>query len=292
MAQLTNEELANIAHDYYLSKLNIAEISQKYSISRYLITKALDTAQEKGIVKISIQQQAKRNQDLEREFQHLFHLKEVIILQNHSTTNQDNEAIVSYAAEQIESYIKGSNKIGMTWGTLMLDIVNHFTPVERPDLTFVQLLGQIVNGDRRKQPIVQEAADKFNAQSRLLPAPLYVLHPKFLTALKKEPFYQTLEEEYDNLNLLFSGIGTFQSFKVNKYLNQDYGSELLQDIDQGKIAGMMFGRPYDINGHFFANFDDHLCGISLEALRKVPVRFVIVKNRFKVNALLVPCELA
>ncbi len=39
MAQLTDEQLADIAHDFYLSKLNIGEISQKYNLSRYLITK-------------------------------------------------------------------------------------------------------------------------------------------------------------------------------------------------------------------------------------------------------------
>lgn len=48
MSQLTNDQLANIAHDFYISKLNIAEISSKYQLSRYLIGKALDEAQEKG----------------------------------------------------------------------------------------------------------------------------------------------------------------------------------------------------------------------------------------------------
>ena len=40
MAQLTDEQLANIAHDFYLSQLNIADISQKYDLSRYLIAKS------------------------------------------------------------------------------------------------------------------------------------------------------------------------------------------------------------------------------------------------------------
>ena len=80
MAQLTDEQLADIAHDFYLSKLNIGEISQKYNLSRYLITKALDDAEMRGIVKIQITQGVKRNQLLEREFQKKFGLKEVFIL--------------------------------------------------------------------------------------------------------------------------------------------------------------------------------------------------------------------
>lgn len=69
MAQLTDQELAGIAHDFYLSKLNIAEISQKYDLSRYLIAKALEDAENRGIVKIQITHRIKRNQQLEREFQ-------------------------------------------------------------------------------------------------------------------------------------------------------------------------------------------------------------------------------
>ena len=51
MTQLSDEELASIAHDFYLSKLNIAEISEKYDLSRYIITKALEDAEQRGIVK-------------------------------------------------------------------------------------------------------------------------------------------------------------------------------------------------------------------------------------------------
>ena len=120
MAQLTDEELASIAHDYYLSKLNIADISQKYNLSRYLITKALDDAEEKQIVRISIKRGVKRNEDLERKLQNRFSLKEVIVLNNLDTTNQDNEAIVSYAAKEIQSYLKSAKSAGMTWGTLMI----------------------------------------------------------------------------------------------------------------------------------------------------------------------------
>ncbi|GAB7168080.1 hypothetical protein TUA1478L_00760 [Lactiplantibacillus plantarum] len=46
--------LIGIAHDYYLSKINIAEISKKYQVSRYLISKYLDEAMATGLVKINI----------------------------------------------------------------------------------------------------------------------------------------------------------------------------------------------------------------------------------------------
>ena len=51
MTLLTDEQIANIAHDYFLSKLNIAEISKKYNLSRYLIAKAIDRSEERRVGK-------------------------------------------------------------------------------------------------------------------------------------------------------------------------------------------------------------------------------------------------
>lgn len=286
MAQLTDEELASIAHDYYLSKLNIADISQKYNLSRYLITKALDDAEEKQIVQISIKRGVKRNEDLERKLQNRFSLKEVIVLNNLDTTNQDNEAIVSYAAKEIQSYLKSAKSAGMTWGTLMRDIINNFQEEQRPDLTFVQLLGQTINSDKRKNSLEQLAAQKYNSQSLLLPAPIYVINPTFLKEIKQEPFYQSLEEYYEKLDVIFSGVGTYEAFSTNKYVQKYYQKQLFKDISTEDIVGMIFGRPYNINGEFLGDFDQHTCGISLEDIMKTPVRFLVVKNRFKSKALL------
>lgn len=286
MAQLTNDTLAGIAHDYYLSKLNIADISQKYNLSRYLVSKALDEAQSRGIVQISIQQQTKRDFELERKFQTKFNLKEVFILKNLDTTNNDNEAIVDFAAQQIQNYAKGSHNIGMTWGTLIRDIIHSFKEEERNNLNFIQLCGQTFNSNSRKKPLAQEAATRFNANAYTLPAPLYVKNPELITNIHQEPFYQYLEKYFQKLDLIFAGIGTFQSIQVNQFFMENYAPILFKNIDVSKIAGLIFGRPYDINGNFFSEINDHICSISQNDIFNTPNRFVVVKNRFKADALL------
>lgn len=286
MTQLTDEELANIAHDFYLNKFNIADISKKYNLSRYLITKALDEAEKDGIVKISINSGVKRREDLERDFQNKFGLKEAVILSDLETTNQDNEAIVTYAAKQIQAYIKSSKNIGITWGTLLRDIIDNFDEEKRPDLSFIQLLGQPINSDSRKNTLVQLAAQKYGANSFGLPAPLYVLHSNFLKNIQNEPFFQTLDKYYEKLDLTISGLGTFDSFAVNKYMKDNYEKNIFNNIDTSQIAGMIYGRPYDINGNFLGDFDKCTCGINLQEIKNVPIRFTIVKNRFKTQALI------
>ncbi|MBP2057685.1 DNA-binding transcriptional regulator LsrR (DeoR family) [Lactobacillus colini] len=286
MEQLRDEELANIAHDYYLSRLTIGEIVKKYNLSRYLISRALDEAQQKGIVKISIKRKIKRNAKLEAQIKNKFDLKEVIVLKTRETTNQDNEALVSYAAEQVQAYLNTAQNAGVTWGTLVHDVINNFEEDKRENLTFVQLVGQPINSIARKNPLVQVAAAKYDANFRLLPAPLYAVHPELLTAIKNEPFYQTINDYYNNLDLIFSGIGTLASFSVSTYTKENYEKVLFKNIPEDKVAGMIFGRAYDINGRLLGDIDNHICGISIEQIMQTPVRFVIVKNRFKTSALL------
>lgn len=286
MTQLTDEQLANIAHDYYLSKLNIADISQKYSLSRYLITKSLDDAQDKGIVKINIYQNTKRDEKLERKFLQLFDLKDVFILRNLDTKNQDNEAMVTFAAEQLQNYLKSAKVVGLTWGTLIRDIINNFNEENHEDLTFVQLLGQAVNSSKRKNPLIQDAAEKFNAKCLTLPAPLYAIHPTLIKEIQKEPFYQHIKNYYKKIDLLFASVGTLQSVESSQFFMKYYEKKLFANNNKNKIAGMIFGRPFDINGNFMNQIEPHICGISLDDIMKTPIRFVIVKNRFKEDALL------
>ena len=52
------------------------------------------------------------------------------------------------------------------------------------------------------------------------------------------------------------------------------------------VAGMIMGRPYNIQGEFFPNFEHHICGISMKDIMATPIRFCVVRNRFKSEALL------
>lgn len=49
---------------------------------------------------------------------------------------------------------------------------------------------------------------------------------------------------------------------------------------------MIMGRPYNIKGEFFPDFEQHICGISMNDIMKTPIRFCVVRNRFKSEALL------
>lgn len=68
MAEQTNTDLLiNIAQDFYINQLTIADISTKYQVSRYKISKYLDEALAKNIVSITIRSPFARSQELEKQ---------------------------------------------------------------------------------------------------------------------------------------------------------------------------------------------------------------------------------
>lgn len=285
MSQLTDDQLANVAHDFYISKLNIAEISSKYQLSRYLIGKALDEAQERGIVQISIKNGSfKREPELERKIQDKYHLKDVFILHKMETKIEDDEALTTYTAKRLQNVLTTNHVIGFTWGTTLLDIVNNLHGTERPDLYFVQLLGWPVNASMRKNPLEQRLADKFDANSISLPLPLYGQNIEFCQNARKEPFYKLADKYYQRLDLIVSGVGTLEALDDDRFLKKFYKENLFSAY-YDQIAGFIFGRPYDIHGELFSSIQPHICGITDKELRQVPTRLVVEKNRFKSKAL-------
>ncbi|GFZ26862.1 sugar-binding transcriptional regulator [Lactobacillus corticis] len=287
MIQLSDEQLANIANDYYLNDLNLEEITHKYSLSRYLVSKALKDAKDRGVIQISIQTDGfRRNRELEYIFKKNFNLKEVFILRKTDTKMEDQENLVRFAAMQLQKHIKKSKNVGLTWGTTLLDVINNFQVNNYPDLKFIQLLGITVELGHRKDTLVKTAAKKFNAKYEQLPAPLYCLNSTIIQASKKEPIFSHIFKSYPNLDLIISAIGTIESIDENEFMAEYYKPTLFKDIPTDQIAGFIFGRPYTIDGKVFNAIDDHIWGISQKDILKTPDRFIIEKNRFKAEALL------
>ena len=134
-------QLADIARDYYLGQLTITQLSEKYQLSRYLITKALNEARAAGIVRITINSPIDRNTELETRFAELFPHTNTMIIKDAATTNADIENIIDFAAAEIQRHIKGSEIVGVSWGGTLMNIINRFQTDVRDDLIFTQFMG-------------------------------------------------------------------------------------------------------------------------------------------------------
>ncbi|WP_338208002.1 sugar-binding transcriptional regulator [Lactiplantibacillus paraxiangfangensis] len=279
--------LIGISHDYYLSKINIAEISKKYQVSRYLISKYLDEAMATGLVKININTPIERNSELETEFKKQFSIDHIYIIKDADTTSDDERHVIEFSAEIIQHQILQSQVIGVAWGGTVLSVIDNFQTGTRNDLLFTQFMGDNLktNAANGSTPLVQKAAAKFGAKYVTIPAPLYLFNDQAHQALAQEPAIVPAISNFDRMDMLFAGIGTLASIDSIPVWKQNR-QQILGGANPEDVVGLLYGRPYDINGHVLNEHHDKLFGAKLATILKVPRRFAIVKSKFKSKALL------
>lgn len=280
--------LGNIAQDYYFDKMAISKLSEKYDLSRYLILKYLDEAIANGIVQININTGFQRNAELEHQLIHRFKTPHLYVLKDPQNPTERENNIGTFSALQIQSVIKNCHVVGVAWGETVYNVVSHLQRAERADLVFNQFIGESMkyNSSFGSMRMVQLAADKYDAPYYILPGPSYIVNDTTREALKKEPSMKKAFAVMDKMDMLICGVGTLASIdSVQPWRNSK--SEIFPGVDLDQVAGMVYGRPFDIKGNFLVNEEnDKAFAAPLADLLKVPRRFCVVLRRSKYKAAL------
>ncbi|MDR2977485.1 MAG: sugar-binding transcriptional regulator [Streptococcaceae bacterium] len=284
---MNTDLLANLARDYYLSNMTFSELVDKYSLSRYLVNKYLEMARQTGVVTILIDTPLRRNQELERQFHQLFDINEIAIIEDGGLENgRDN--LIRFSAEYIQKYIIQSSIVGTLWGATIYDVTEHFTPMVRDGLIFTQFMGEnrkykSAAGSRR---MVENAAQKFSSNFITLSGPLYIVNKDVRKGLIHEIASQPAMKAAKKMDMLFSGLGTLAS--VNSIPDwRKHIHEIFPHVNLDEIAGMVYGRPIDINGKVLVDpSEDCVFGLSMLQILQTPRRIVIVPSKFKAQSTL------
>lgn len=280
--------LGSLAQDYYLSKMPISELSKKYNLSRYLIVKYLDEALACGIVDINIHTDYNRNVKLERELTNHFKLNHLYVIKDPSNPLDRDKAIATFAAQQIQLLIKKSQVIGLSWGETIYAILDHFNKQHADNLVFTQFMGENMKyrSSAASMRMVQKAATKYDSSYYTIPGPLYILNDAAREDLYAEPAFTEAFHFANQIDLLVCGLGTLQSIDSIPAWNS-CKDKLFTGIDLHRVAGMAYGRPYDINGNFLIHpRHDKTLSIPLNKILAVPQRVAVVQRKAKYQAAL------
>lgn len=281
------ELLANISQDFYFNELTIGDLAEKYQLSRYLVNKYLDDARQSGIVTINIATPTARDRELEQQFKEIFDIPNIYIVKDNELPEGSHENFIKFAAEKIETAIKDSSIVGMTWGGTIFNIIEHFNDLDLPNLTFTQFVGENrkYNSAAGSMRMVEKAAEKFSAKYVTLSGPVYIINDAVRNGLKNEIASLDAFENSRQMDLIFSSLGTLASINsIDTWRNGI--NDIFPDINFGDIAGLAYGRPYGIHGHFLNQEHDRVFGQDLETILATPKRIVVIKSKFKTQATL------
>lgn len=279
--------LGNLAQDYYFSKMPINKMVEKYSLSRYLILKYLDEALTNGIVEITIHSNYERSVELEQKLKEKFNIDHLYVIQDPENLAKRDDRIAAFAATQVQAIIQHCKFVALAWGETVFEVIDHFVKVERDDLRFVQFMGENMKyrSSTGSMRMVQRAASKYNAQYYTIPGPLYIINDKIREGFIKEPSISRALRVAEKTDLLLCGIGTIESVHSIP-LWHEHETAIFPNVNLENVTGMIFGRPYDINGNFLNQASDKTLSLSLEKIKNIPRRFGIVQGKSKYKATL------
>jgi DNA-binding transcriptional regulator LsrR (DeoR family) len=172
---------------YYVGDLNQAETAQRLGITRARANKLIAEARERGLVTITVNDDAASTQALETEIAQRHGLGLCIVTPLLGLTTGVKDAATREAQGQIArravgiaaaSFLKGKLlsgrplTVGIGWGRTMEQMALHLAGVRNPQARFVSLLGSLTrNSASNPFEVVQTLATRTGGEGHFLPVP-------------------------------------------------------------------------------------------------------------------------
>jgi deoxyribonucleoside regulator len=278
-------ETARLYYEHHFSQQQIAN---KMGVSRPGISRLLQKAREKGIVKIEIIDPESKGTALEAKLKKKYELKDVIIVPNE---NEDSTTIKQRLGKSAVNYldhlIKDNMVVGVSWGTTMLQVAQNIQSRPTTGVTIVQLNGGVTRAeyDTHASEVAQKMGEKYRAVPFLLPLPAIVDNMNVKNAILSDKNIAHTLNLGKQADVIVFTIGKFDNESVLVKANYFEQNEVDTLIGNGAIADVC-SRIINKQGNICSDkLNDRTIGIELEEIKNKPYSIAVAGGKDKVNAI-------
>ena len=284
------ELLAQVATWYYEDKLDQKTIAERISRSPSMVSRMLQEAHERGLVEIRIRYPLKTAADLERRLCETFSLSQAAVLAAPPAAQAALfRRLGELGARCLQQQLHEGIIIGIGWGTAVYEVVRAMPALSIRGAKVIQVIGSIGSGDPTVDgsEMTRWLAQKLNAPSRFLHAPLIVQNEMTAQALFQDPATVETLAQVRQIEVALVGVG-IPDPAVSGLRRAGYLSEMdLRSLQQSGAVGDILGIHMDANGRpLDIPLNRRVIGIDLESLRSFPTSIVIASGAIKVPAIL------
>ncbi|AFA47571.1 sugar-binding transcriptional regulator [Acetobacterium woodii] len=290
MKKVVDDErlMVKICEMYYNQDINQKLIAKELGLSRPTVSRILQNAKERGIVKIIIDPILGNNYvDLEKKLECRYGLKEVFIVDFKQDNRDQKDELARATASYLERLIKDDSIVGVSMGSSIGQIHRFITKGIAKKVTFIPLIGGIghLGMELHSNTIAEALAKAFGGNSYLLHAPARVSGLMIKEELMKEADIKRIIKMGDSLDVAIVGIGVpnrGSAIMATGY----YDEKEMEMMRRKKVVGDVCMQFFDINGStepFEA--DNCVIGIDIKKLRRVPHSIGVASGREKSAAI-------
>ena len=279
MAEIDEGRLqVKIARLYYERDLTQGQIAKRIGLSRQKVQRLLKGGRANGVVEILINPATGVFPEFETALQERYGLKDAVVFE---TTDYEDIKIVAaelgaVGAAYFCGLVKSGERIAMTGGSTVLEMVNSLRHHPRPDVhdvAVVQSFGGLgdANFPQHVTLLAQRLAAHLGAQCMMLSAPAIAESSQMRDAFYSDPGVSGVLDEARRATLAVTGVGPIKG-------RDSFFGEALPYPDMPTPKGMIeLGAVGDLMQRFFDKdgrpiqheFDERLVGLTLDELRSI-----------------------
>lgn len=218
--------LRKIAHLYYEAGWTQEKIAESENYTRQTISKALQKAKDRGIIRISVIPEERTGflRNLARELRTMIGLEDLVIVPGRNLDSMpDNEIddgvmadIASAAAEYLDELLKDGDVLAVSGGKrIMRHVVRYLKPTKRlPNLNVVPTIGFVRQFTNFGDPnlIAHDIATAYGANHAWLPIPAIVKTQEQRDLARSLPLVCEVLEIVESANVVMMGLWPSSSF--------------------------------------------------------------------------------
>lgn len=293
MSQQEEKEAVRVSAMYYEEGMTQAAIAKKVGVSRSLISKILLDAKKSGLVKIFINSKSAYTVELERKLEIEYGLKRAIVIDTLEIDDSEIPKTISReAAEYLKQISKNVEKIGISWGHSLRQLVDYYPFTNQSNITVFPLIGGMGAEyiDIHSNQISYDLARKMRGKAKYLYAPALVSNEQIKKELKKNPIIQAVFEESKTVDIAIVGISSLSDkstmVQIGYLNNKD-----VESLEKKKVIGDVNSRFFDIEGkEVDSNINQSVLGINIEDIKSIPTVMTIAYGDHKFEAIQVALQ--
>jgi deoxyribonucleoside regulator len=270
-AQFDRVKLA--ARLYYVDGLSQSEIARNLEISQAMVSRFLQAARDKGIVRFVVAEYQPRDSGLEEQLRSTYGIGRAVVIRTLAESSLDGvrRNVGYFGAPVVAEMIRAGQVIGLTGGRTLAELIR---PIKAQtairDLRVVQLMGSIgaaVN-DNDAVELSRRVAEQFGGSWYALNTPAFVSSAAGRNALLGQDQVKGIWDLYGTMSLALVGIGTLrESAFIDRGVLDP--SDLAR-LEKAGAVGEICGRFYDADGQECqTDFRKRVVSIELDELSRV-----------------------
>ncbi len=282
------ELLVKVAKLYYEDDFSQEMIAQKLGLSRPYISKLLNEAKEKGIVRVQVIDPLSTETPLEQKIRERFSLEKVKIVPTAEGPSSLSRLGLE-AARFLDTILQNNDVIGLSWGATIHACSQAL--LQRNDLkniVAVQLCGGLstINKNIYATEILNNFSVSLGSMSYSLPLPAVMDSKRMKDVVQKDHnIAKIMQYGYDS-NIALITTGAFGQKSALVHAGYISHNEMKLLAERGAV-GDICSHLIDIHGNICdPELDERTVAVSLDELKKKRYRICVAQGLSKADSML------